>query len=150
MIEEIIESFALGNFLARPMRALSGGERALVGIAGALLQSPRLLLLDEPTAHLDPKNQLDVLQRLSLATKRRQITTLIVLHDVQHALHFCDALLLMRGGTLQASMSSGALEAHHLRTLYDVQARLFWHEGHPFVAFAHEHPHTTTHHVHKE
>jgi iron complex transport system ATP-binding protein len=147
-IDEQIEAFSLHHSLKTPLKALSGGERQMVMIAAALLQQPQLLLLDEPIAHLDPKNQLEVLQRLKDITYSQKITTLIVLHDLQHALHYCDNLLLLKEGKVQAHTTSKELEASHLSNLYGVDAKLFWHEGHPFVAFAHEHEHHHKSHQH--
>ncbi len=149
LIDNQIEAFGLQSFLNTSLNVLSGGQRQMVMIAAALLQSPRLLLLDEPVSHLDPKNRLEVLQRLSDATREQNITTLIVLHDLQHALHYCDALLLMREGELLSHSRSCELEASQLSTLYGVEARLFRHEGHPYVAFAHRHGDQSTSHLHK-
>ncbi len=149
IIDVQIEAFSLHALLKTPLNLLSGGERQMVMIAAALLQAPQLLLLDEPIAHLDPKNRLEVLQRLRDVTRAQGITTLVVLHDLQHALHYCDRLLLLRSGKLQAHKIARELEATHLSNLYGVDARLFWHEGHPFVAFAHQHEDHHISHQHK-
>ncbi len=149
-IESQINAFELHALLGVPLELLSGGQRQMVMIAAALLQTPKLLLLDEPIAHLDPKNRLEVLQRIKEVTKAQKITTLIVLHEVQQALHYCDTLLLLRDGALQAHVDAHELEATQLSDLYGVGARLFWHEGHPYVTFAHEHEDHLMKHQHKE
>ncbi len=149
LIERQIATFELEPLLSKPLERLSGGQRQMVMLAAALLQTPKLLLLDEPIAHLDPKNRLEVLQRLRSATKEQEITTLIVLHDLQHALHYCDTLLLLREGRLLGHTPASELDAAHLGTLYGVQTRLFWDDGHPYVAFAHRHNNNQTSHQHK-
>ncbi|MFL1874803.1 ATP-binding cassette domain-containing protein, partial [Hansschlegelia beijingensis] len=84
-------------FRDRPMRALSGGERARVLLARALAVESDWLLADEPVAALDPAHQLGVMERLHEAA-RRGMGVVVVLHDLTLASRFCDRLVLMAGG----------------------------------------------------
>lgn len=88
------------NFKDRLMRELSGGERQLVFIARALAQEPRLLLLDEPTTHLDITHQVAVLDLLKRLNRERGLTVIIVLHDLNLASEYCQRLVLMREGRI--------------------------------------------------
>jgi len=148
-LDALISQFGLQPYLRRPLERLSGGERQKVMIAATLAQEPALLMLDEPIAHLDPKNQLEVLAAVAETTRSRGIVTLAVLHDVQLALHFADTLLMLRGGKLQGHLASDAVGAEHLAALYDVPVRLFWQEGHPYVFFGHGHKDAPAAHHHE-
>jgi iron complex transport system ATP-binding protein len=85
-------------FRDRLMDELSGGERQLVVIARALAQQPSLLLLDEPIAHLDIGHQLQVLDLLRRLNAELGLTIVMVLHDLNLAAEYCDALVLLDEG----------------------------------------------------
>jgi iron complex transport system ATP-binding protein len=78
----------------RRMRELSGGERQLVFVARALAQEPRLLFLDEPTAHLDIGHQIQIMDLLRQLNRERSLTIVVVLHDLTLASLYCDRLIL--------------------------------------------------------
>ncbi len=86
----------------RRVDELSGGERQLVSLARALAQEPSVLLLDEPTAHLDLRHQRDMVDIIFAPRTDRVRTTMIVSHDLNLAAEHCDRLLLMAGGAVQA------------------------------------------------
>ena len=108
------------------LERLSGGERQRVMLARALAQEPRLLVLDEPTAHLDLRYQAEcagLLRRLGRATG---LTIVLVAHDLSFAAELCDRLLLMAGGAAvrvgppEAVMDESVLEsAYGCRVLVD-------------------------------
>jgi iron complex transport system ATP-binding protein len=84
---------------------LSGGELQRVVIARALTQEPVLLALDEPTSHLDIHHQINILSILRTLAKREGLTIIAVLHDVNHALEYCDNLFLLDQGKIVNSGS---------------------------------------------
>lgn len=86
----------------RPVGALSGGELQRVILARALAQQPRLILLDEPTSHLDLNFQVEILQLLREMNRREGLTVLVVLHDINLAASFCDSVYLLKGGAVYA------------------------------------------------
>ncbi|MFH1288155.1 MAG: ABC transporter ATP-binding protein [bacterium] len=88
------------KFKDRPMGSLSGGERQLVYIARALAQKPKLLLLDEPTNQLDIAHQVKIMDLIKKLNKERNITVVIVLHDLNLASEYCDRLVLINNGRL--------------------------------------------------
>jgi len=81
---------------------LSGGERQRVLVAMALAQEPQLLLLDEPTLHLDLAHQVALLQRLRRLHAQRELTVLAVLHDLNLAAAFAPRVVLLDGGRVAA------------------------------------------------
>ncbi len=79
---------------------LSGGELQRVVIARALTQEPVIMALDEPTSHLDIHHQINILSILRTLAKREGLTIIAVLHDVNHALEYCDNLFLLDKGKI--------------------------------------------------
>lgn len=87
----------------RSLLSLSGGERQRVWLARALAQEPDCLFLDEPTNHLDLAHQVALLDHLSLLAKEKELTIICILHDVNLASYYCNKVLLLNEGKLQAS-----------------------------------------------
>ena len=100
--ESLRETDAL-QFANRRINELSAGERQRVGLARALAQEPRWLLLDEPTANADLAHQISMLKLVREMASRRRIGALIVTHDLNLAAEFSDRILLLKAGRLVAS-----------------------------------------------
>jgi iron complex transport system ATP-binding protein len=82
----------------RDVTRISGGELQMALIARALAQEAPMLLLDEPTSHLDLSNQLAILRRVREAARQRGLTVLMTLHDPNLALMFADRVILLKNG----------------------------------------------------
>jgi len=100
--EEALRLVGLYHLKDRPYTEISGGERQLVLIARALVQEPKVLLLDEPTAHLDFRNQFKVLKIVRNIAKEKDITVIMSLHDPNLAYHFLDIVALVKNGEIIA------------------------------------------------
>jgi len=88
------------KFRDRFLGAMSGGERQLVFVARALAQQPKILLLDEPTTHLDITHQVMVLDLVRKLNREEEITVVMILHDLNLAGEYCERLLLLDEGRL--------------------------------------------------
>lgn len=102
-----LETAGLGNMLERPVTTLSGGERQLAMIARALAQSPRILLLDEPTSHLDLGNR-HAVQGVLRKLAGDGVTVIFTTHDPNLVTSMADFVILLRHG---AALAVGAAES---------------------------------------
>lgn len=98
-VEEALAAVNLLDFQRRPIYALSGGQKQRVAIAGALARQCEVLLLDEPTALLDPESQIDLVIQVRNLVKSRGITALWVTHRLEE-LNYCDGAFLLQQGSL--------------------------------------------------
>lgn len=109
----------------RPVTELSGGELQRVIIAQALAQSPRILLLDEPTAALDIHHQLEILEMIKQLMETRALTVVAVMHDLNLASHYCDELVLLHQSSVFASGApETVLTEANLKQVYGTRARI--------------------------
>jgi iron complex transport system ATP-binding protein len=79
---------------------MSGGELQKVAIARALVQEPKVLLLDEPTSNLDLKNQVDILNTIREIVRHHNIAAVMTMHDLNQALRFADTFIFIKNGTI--------------------------------------------------
>lgn len=93
-----MESTGIFSLRKEMLSEISGGERQLALIAKALVQEPKLLLLDEPTAHLDIAHQVKILDLISRLNKELTLTVVMVMHDLNSAGEYCQKLVLINGG----------------------------------------------------
>lgn len=98
-VEEALGAVNLSALTLRPIYALSGGQKQRVAIAGAIARRCEVLLLDEPTALLDPDSQLDLVASVRRLVKSRGITALWVTHRLDE-LNYCDGAFLLEKGCL--------------------------------------------------
>ncbi|MDX2244264.1 MAG: ABC transporter ATP-binding protein [Leptolyngbyaceae cyanobacterium bins.302] len=96
-VDEALEAVNLLSLIRRPIYALSGGQKQRVAIAGALARHCEVLLLDEPTALLDPDSQLELVVQVQRLVKERGLTALWVTHRLDE-LDYCDGAFLLERG----------------------------------------------------
>jgi len=106
----------------RPIDTLSGGEKQRIIIARALTQEPRVLLLDEPTDHLDINHQIEILDLIKRLSKEEEMIVIGVFHDLNIASQYCDRLILLHKGRIFAAGGAGdVLTGENIEKVYGVK-----------------------------
>jgi len=127
-VEKAMELTDTLHLADRLIDELSGGERQRVVIARALAQQPQILLLDEPTLHLDVNHQLEILELARKLTLQNRLITLLVCHDLNLAARFCARLILLKSGKVFAmGLIEEVLTPHNIREVYRVDAEVHYH-----------------------
>lgn len=104
-----------------PLDALSGGEKQRVWIAMALAQSTPFLFLDEPTTYLDIFYQYDILELIKKLNEQHQITIAMVLHDINQAIRYSDAIIAMKDGKVMfAGPPQDVMTAEAIKDIYGI------------------------------
>lgn len=140
IIDTALDEMGVTSLSQRLYHTLSGGEAQRVQIARALAQRPRLLLLDEPTSHLDVQAQLLVLDRLRRLANAG-CTVLLALHDLNLAARLADHLIVLGAGAVAAEGAPAAvLEPGLLRAVYGVEARVLRLPDTPYPVVIYDRP----------
>ncbi|HEY3297292.1 MAG TPA: heme ABC transporter ATP-binding protein [Armatimonadota bacterium] len=133
---EALDRTNLVSLADRKVSDLSGGERQRVMIARALAQDVPTIFLDEPTAHLDIKYQVEVLHLARRENVERGKTIVVVLHDLNLAAEFCDRLVMLKDGQLFASGTpEDVITAANVKRVYGASVWVRKHptSGRPYV-----------------
>jgi len=97
-VAEAMDGAGIADLAARRVDELSGGEQKLVAVARALAQRPDVLLLDEASAHLDPRHAADVCELVVAEVKKRKMACVATMHDLNLAAAYADRVLLLKNG----------------------------------------------------
>lgn len=117
----LLERVGLEHMLNKRADELSGGQRQRVGICRALIQEPLLLLVDEPTASLDPKTSRQIMRLICELCRERNLTAVVNIHDVQLARMFAERIVGLRQGQVVYDGPPGGLTAGVLTRIYGAE-----------------------------
>jgi iron complex transport system ATP-binding protein len=120
---EVIKQLGLEELALRDINQLSGGQRQKVFIGRALAQDTGLLLLDEPTANLDLKHQLEVLELLRAQT-RKGISVIVAIHDLNLAARYSNKVIMLREGAIFAAGGMEVLNQENIEAVYEVKVMI--------------------------
>ncbi len=130
---DAIRRMELEDFTLRYMNELSGGELQKVVLARALTQQPGILLLDEPTASLDLYNQHEVMRTVSQIAKTDNILVIVVIHDLNLAVRYCDRFLFVKDGAVYRYGDSTILTDDVVSEVYNIPVKIQTVNGHRLV-----------------
>jgi iron complex transport system ATP-binding protein len=134
MVSGLLEETGIEKLALRHFNELSGGEKQKVLLARLLAQEPEVLLLDEPTSNLDLKHQLEILGLLRKKVKKRGVTAVMALHDLNLASRFSDRIVLLYRGRIFASGGPrSVLTPAHLKKVYGVRVKRVEGRGRPYL-----------------
>lgn len=129
IVNRTLSDMGLETLAARPVSELSGGEAQKVMLARALAQEPKFLLLDEPTSSLDPRNQHEVLKIVKRIARDRNISVILVIHDLNLALRYCDKFLFLKDSRIFSYGGMDTVTEKTIEEVYGLQVELIDHRG---------------------
>ncbi|MFW6055161.1 MAG: ABC transporter ATP-binding protein [Thermodesulfobacteriota bacterium] len=130
IVDAAIKRFSLTRLALRHVDSLSGGELQKVAIARALVQEPRLILLDEPTSSLDLKNQIEILTMLKRVVLEHRVGGVMTMHDLNTALRFADRYLFLKDGCIHSAGKVSDIRAPAIEEVYGLAVDLHNVAGH--------------------
>jgi iron complex transport system ATP-binding protein len=132
--EEAMEKVGIGHLCERRYTKISGGERQLVLIARALSQDAPILILDEPTSHLDFRNQILILSKVREIVQQKGLTVLMTLHDPNLAMQFSDSVVMINGGQIIArGVPHDVLTRENLMKIYGIDVSVISNNGTNYI-----------------
>lgn len=138
LIDQAIADTDLKPFQHRSVDTLSGGERQRAWIAMLLAQQTRCLLLDEPISALDVKHQVETLRLVQRLASQRELTVIVVLHDVDLASRFCDRLVALKSGQVVADGTPAEImDSQILESIYSVPMGVMERAPGQWVSYVH-------------
>ena len=133
IVNEIVDALELKDLALRRLTELSGGELQKVLIARALVQEPKIILLDEPTNNLDLKNQVEIMKLLKRIVIERGVAAIITTHDLNLAALYADKIIMLKEGRITAIGGVDVLNPENIEKVYGVKPKIVQHDGRPII-----------------
>ena len=134
VVYETLKLMGIDDLAMRPLNELSAGQHQKVMLARGLVQEPRILLLDEPTSNLDIRHQIEVAKMLKNLSRKKEITIIIISHDLNIAAKYADNMILMHnGGIFAVGSPAEVVTEENLRVVYGVDSEIIISDGRPHV-----------------
>ena len=133
MIDKAQNDFDIMKYSDRKLRELSSGERARVLLAKGMVQTPRVLLVDEPSAHLDIKFKIQIMEILRDLAKTG-IGIVIASHDINLLTRFCDRIMLLsKGHIIDYGKPKDVITKEAIREVFDIEVEVVYFEDVPYI-----------------
>lgn len=133
-VYDVLRMMGIEELALRYFNELSAGQHQKVMLARGLAQEPEILLLDEPTANLDVKHQLDVTRMLRDLSKANNILIVMICHDLNIAAKYADTVIMMKGGSIFAiGPTEEIMTEENVKAVYEVECKIITDEGRPHV-----------------
>jgi zinc/manganese transport system ATP-binding protein len=123
-IEDAVAAVGAGDFAGKPIGTLSGGELQRLMLAQAIIGNPRLLLLDEPLASLDVRNQVGVASLVVTLARSRRMAVVLISHDVNPLLGLLDRVMYVARGRVTVGPPDQVITSEHLSALYQAHVEV--------------------------
>ncbi|NLL95159.1 MAG: ABC transporter ATP-binding protein [Thermoplasmatales archaeon] len=134
IVYDTLKLLRIEHLAMRQFNELSAGQHQKVMLARGIVQEPRLLLLDEPTANLDIRHQIEVTKLLKELSVAKDMLVVMISHDLNIASKFSDRMILMHEGTIFAvGTPEEVLTEENIRIVYKVDSNVVMHNGRPHV-----------------
>jgi iron complex transport system ATP-binding protein len=128
IVNKAMEATNTLHLADRYMKEISGGERQRIVIARALVQEPRILILDEPTSHLDINSQTETMDMVYSLSREMNLIVLITLHDLNLAAQYCDRIaILHQGKILKQGTPSEVISSEIIKQVYGADVCVYPH-----------------------
>lgn len=124
IVNKALKALELEDYALRYVDELSGGEFQKVIIARALAQEPQVLMLDEPTASLDLKNQLEVVNIIKNVVRNHDMAAIVTIHDLNLALRLADKFIFLKEGEIYAAGDMSVINAENIESVYSVPVKV--------------------------
>jgi len=135
IVYQVMEQTGLTDFEGRMLSEMSGGEKKKVIIARALVQQPKVILLDEPTNNLDMRNQLDIMRIIKKEVTDNGVTAVLSVHDVNLAIRFADRFILLKDARVLDIGGQEVLTAEKLSRVYGTPLKVYEQDGTPVITY---------------
>lgn len=133
-VDWAMEVTGMTGYADRDISRLSGGQRQRAWIAMALAQDTKVLFLDEPTTFLDIKYQLEILDLVKALNQKHDMTIVMVLHDINQAIHYSDTIIGMKNGRVEVcGPPDEVITENTIESLYGLRLRIVDVEGEKVV-----------------
>ncbi len=121
-IEEAMQETNIAHLRNREVSRLSGGQKQRVWIAMALAQGTKTLFLDEPTTYLDIRYQIEILELVKHLNQTKGLTIVMILHDINQAIHYSDCIIGLKDGVVLASGDPNeVINEHTIQEIYGIE-----------------------------
>jgi iron complex transport system ATP-binding protein len=133
LAKDIIDRLGLDELSLKYITEISGGELQKVQIARALVQEPKILLLDEPTSSLDLCNQHQIMSTIVDVVKRNDLTAIMTLHDINLALRYSDKFIMLKEGKIFAAGGHEVITPENIEAVYNLPVNVANYMGRPII-----------------